>query len=1005
MKLFRQAYEQDNGLPVGYTEVEYIESTGEQYIDTGITGTNENLGIDVTWAFSNNNANMCIFSSRSAQTSNSFTLFWLKTASNKIRFDTTGQPYFANGVNESASDDIFNFNYKSAAGAISTLTNKTTGQIQTLNTGKLTTFSTNPLYLFASRDNGAVGSSIKMYSCQIYDSNTPIRNFIPVIDPLGHACMYDMVGKKAYYNQGSGEFTYGRKIIPVEYLESSGTQWIDTGIDVSIANTNVCKVITDFAILTSPSSTGINAYTGIFGAGVPRFGAYGIYDKICFGYCSAYDNIQSFNFGQKYNLEYTVTKGSQEAKLDGTSIWTATNTGTLANTYKLGLFCRTQSTVQWIQNARIYNFKFYDNGNLICDFIPCKDENGVGFMLDRVSHTIYDNVGTGNFTYGKDATKYKTRLGFVRPMGGVLRRLPKGFTEVEYLESSGTQYIDTGVYPTQLTEVEYRCAVTGSVSNNDSHLFGSRLSASSEAFDLAYMNTSANGLEKFRFIHGIATTQETATSVTASQLKNHHTYYMSGTSFKVDGSEKMSFTTTSFAGTYSLWLFGVNSAGSLHNQVRAQRVYKCTIWDNEVLVRYFIPCLDASDTPCMYDGVEGKVYYNKGTGNFAYGKKIIPVEYIESTGTQYIDTDVVYNENTGLDCGFAFTPQTITSAKHLIGGQTNNTRYNPLYCTVVDGSNKIRTLLNIDGSANITRDFDTDYHTLQFNTYSDKKVVYDGVVEGTVESIGTGNSINLFRRNFSTGYTYCNGRLYYVKLYDNDTLIRDFIPVIDEDNTAYMFDRVTHTLFANAGTGTFLYGNKKEAKYLSIPKGGELVPPTYRKLEYLESTGTQYINTGVIFSDSSHTYKWDIGAQAINTSNTNYNWFCGLFENGAYSAGTYGDTTTNYNFYAVGTYYQNGQVITSPLTNGDKYGIIRNVFTITNFAGTLPIILFGRNQSNGVKCEATKKVFYYKLYDNDILVRNFVPVLRKSDNKPGMFDIINQIFYVNAASGVDFNYG
>ena len=187
---------------------------------------------------------------------------------------------------------------------------------------------------------------------------------------------------------------------------------------------------------------------------------------------------------------------------------------------------------------------------------------------------------------------------------------------------------------------------------------------------------------------------------------------------------------------------------------------------------------------------------------------------------------------------------------------------------------------------------------------------------------------------------------------------------------------------------------KKLANLLATTKRKR---PYYCEVEYLESTGTQYIDTGVVFSDSSHTYKWDIGAQAVNTSNKNYNWFCGFFEGSAYSAGVYADTTTNYNFYAVGTYYQNGQAITTPLTGGDKYGIIRNVFTITNFAGTLSVILFGRNQLNMVICNAAKRIFYYKIWDNDILVRDFIPV--RVGTVGYMYDLVSGQLFGNQGTG------
>ena len=192
-----------------YCDVEYLESTGTQYIDTGIIGSNENIGIDVSWAFSNNNANMCIFSSRSEQTSNTFTLFWLKTYYNKMRFDGRGQIFFTEGVNASASDDIFNFNYKSKTDAFATLTNKTTGQVQTVKIGKLETFSTNPLYLFCSIDTAIVYSWIKMYKCKIFDNDILVRDFIPVLDREMRPAMYDSVTGKLFYNKGTGAFIIG----------------------------------------------------------------------------------------------------------------------------------------------------------------------------------------------------------------------------------------------------------------------------------------------------------------------------------------------------------------------------------------------------------------------------------------------------------------------------------------------------------------------------------------------------------------------------------------------------------------------------------------------------------------------------------------------------------------------------------------------------------------------------------------------------------------------------
>ena len=49
--------------------------------------------------------------------------------------------------------------------------------------------------------------------------------------------------------------------------------------------------------------------------------------------------------------------------------------------------------------------------------------------------------------------------------------------------------------------------------------------------------------------------------------------------------------------------------------------------------------------------------------------------------------------------------------------------------------------------------------------------------------------------------------------------------------------------------------------------------------------------------------------------------------------------------------------------------------------------------------------FYYaKFWDNGALVRDFVPCVRKSDNKPGLYDRANGVFYANNGSG-EFGVG
>ena len=79
------------------------------------------------------------------------------------------------------------------------------------------------------------------------------------------------------------------------------------------------------------------------------------------------------------------------------------------------------------------------------------------------------------------------------------------------------------------------------------------------------------------------------------------------------------FPEATFSSTYSAILFGrrVNSSGALE-ELTQQRIDYFKMWENDVLVRYMIPCLDNNGTPCMYDVISKQSFYNQGTGTFGY---------------------------------------------------------------------------------------------------------------------------------------------------------------------------------------------------------------------------------------------------------------------------------------------------------------------------------------------------------------------------------------------------
>ena len=105
--------------------------------------------------------------------------------------------------------------------------------------------------------------------------------------------------------------------------------------------------------------------------------------------------------------------------------------------------------------------------------------------------------------------------------------------------------------------------------------------------------------------------------------------------------------------------------------------------------------------------------------------------------------------------------------------------------------------------------WDYNTHVIKYNM-DNHKLIRDGVEIGTYDVskyLPHSNNIYLFATNrVGNPDWYGAGRIYYLKIYDDDNLIRDFIPVIDEYDRVCLLDRLSKMCYYNQGTGEFLYG-------------------------------------------------------------------------------------------------------------------------------------------------------------------------------------------------------
>lgn len=202
-------------------------------------------------------------------------------------------------------------------------------------------------------------------------------------------------------------------------------------------------------------------------------------------------------------------------------------------------------------------------------------------------------------------------MAFEKSGGG----LPEGYTAVNYLQSSGTQWIEMGVAPNQNTKAVLKIKINNFNGDLGITLIGSRTNANSNDQFFTYLDAVDGGRFLFR-MDG----QTKAISWTGLTTNKIYIVTLSGTEMKAeleDGTAVFSrtFSVPDFTSTVTMALF---KSKPLDNGFRG-RIYSCKHYSGDELIQDFVPCLDTEGVPCMFDFVSRKSFYNKGTGSFTWG--------------------------------------------------------------------------------------------------------------------------------------------------------------------------------------------------------------------------------------------------------------------------------------------------------------------------------------------------------------------------------------------------
>ncbi len=186
-----------------YIELDYIESTGTQWINTGIipiwSTTNKPI-IKLKGKFNEVTSERASYLFALYE-SKQISVFAMKTRL-RIQFAYVAFTDYYPSFND---DFVIEMDYTNKRAKVNNIVQEPTSY-------QYSTW-TMPIYLFANNDHGDATrkSKVRIYYFQ-YDDNTQHRNLIPVIRKSdGEVCMYDKVSKQYFTNQGTGDFIAGSK--------------------------------------------------------------------------------------------------------------------------------------------------------------------------------------------------------------------------------------------------------------------------------------------------------------------------------------------------------------------------------------------------------------------------------------------------------------------------------------------------------------------------------------------------------------------------------------------------------------------------------------------------------------------------------------------------------------------------------------------------------------------------------------------------------------------------
>ena len=242
--------------------------------------------------------------------------------------------------------------------------------------------------------------------------------------------------------------------------------------------------------------------------------------------------------------------------------------------------------------------------------------------------------------------------------------LPSGYTQLKYIRSSGTQYINTRYKPSGnalrvVMKFRYIAAYSGLslFGNHTSTPYSLTVYGSRPTFWVGNSSDVSCGPQTEQGVdYTLDVTAENGT-ITA---------YWNG----------VKYTATYSGDLYTeqpIFIFGGNSNGALAEAGNGYQLEMWQLYDGGVLVRDYVPAKSSAGVVGLYDNVEGVLDPNAGSGAFAEGP--LASGPVEGTGASLIG-GASYGINDG-KCLVGGTAYSIKKGRTLVGGTGYDISFGP----------------------------------------------------------------------------------------------------------------------------------------------------------------------------------------------------------------------------------------------------------------------------------------------------------------------------------------